>query len=155
MDLISLATVVAACNTPNPEPAPGVQCTYEGTLHLLREFFRLYDLRELDFLMALFHNPSSRLQYRDEVIRNVADVRDFGALRAYFQQRFARGDRLRLREIQLLQFEGPRPTSSPVASFARESTEGRQCGSGKFVCEGGRFVQVIMSSRLAVEGNCS
>jgi hypothetical protein len=152
LQLLAAPTAAAAAVTPTPPTrtqAP-VGCPRARLEYLIEGFFTMYNAHHSADLSNLFKTQQSAAaggfsDYSDNPGVPV-HITNVGKLLAYWEQRFAAGDRFDTHNVTYPP-EGSTPTTAnPIATFTRSFAGGTQQGNIQFDCSDGLLVAVRLSS---------
>jgi len=139
--------------TPPTRPQPAVGCTHDRLVYLVEQFFALYNKHASDDLLTLFNiqMPAAAGGFADYFDNPGVAVHAVNArsLMAYWEQRFAAGDRFDTHTVTYPPEGATQTTGNPTATFTRWFAGGLQQGNIQLDCSGGLIVALRMSSDYA------
>jgi hypothetical protein len=155
LQVLAAPTPAATIATPTPptRTEPSVGCTQERLVYLVEGFFTMYNAHHSADLGNLFKTqlPAAAGGFSDYSDDPGVPVHfsNTGKLLAYWDQRFAVGDRFDTHTVTYPPVGATQATGNPTATFTRSFVGGTQQGNIQFDCSGGLLVAVRMSSDYA------
>jgi hypothetical protein len=145
--------LAVAMATPPTRTQPAVGCTHDRLVYLVEQFFDRYNAHLSADLLTLFNIqvPSAAGGFADYYDNPGVPVHATNArsLIAYWDTRFAAGDRFDSHTVSYPPEGATRFTANPTATFTRSFGGGTQQGNMQLDCNAGLLVAVRLSSDYA------
>jgi hypothetical protein len=149
--------LAVATATPPTRTQPAVGCTHDRLVYLVEQFFDRYNAHLSADLLSLFNVqvPSAAGGFEDYYDNPGVPVHatTTRSLMAYWDTRFAAGDRFDSHTVSYPPEGATRFTANPTAAFTRSFVGGTQQGNMQLDCNAGLLVAVRMSSDYAGWGS--